>query len=440
MKKLLMGLAAAGFLLSTQTSADETLYQAIDADYEYLEDLYLYLHQNPEISFQEADTMARVAGELRGLGFDVTENVGGYGLVGVLENGEGPTVLVRTDLDALPVRELTGLDYASLAKTIDDRGAEVFVMHACGHDVHMTSFVGTARQLAALKSEWQGTVVMIGQPAEERVGGAQAMLADGLFERFPKPDYNLAFHTSASLKAGDIGYVPGYALANVDSVDIIVHGIGGHGAYPHTTKDPVVLASQIVMSLQTLVSRETSPLEPGVVTVGYFHGGTKRNIISDEVVLQLTVRSYSDEVRQNLLDGIVRIAENAGRMAGLPEDLLPDVDIIEEEHAPSVYNNPELVDRVIGALREAGVSNSIEELSPVMGAEDFSHYGRTEDRIPSFMFWIGGVEHDKFAAAEASGEALPSLHSPFFAPDPELTITMGVRAMTVAVLELLGKK
>ena len=439
MRRSLITLASLLALMFTPALADENLYQAIDDDYAYLEDLYLYLHQNPELSYQEEQTSKKIAAELRSLDFEVTENVGGYGLVGVLENGDGPTVLIRTDLDALPLQEQTGLTYASLVTAINQAGDEVFVMHACGHDIHMSAFIGTARRLVALKDDWRGTLVMIGQPAEERGGGARAMLADGLFERFPKPDYNIALHDAASAPAGTIGYSVGYALANVDSVDIVVHGIGGHGAYPQTTKDPVVLAAQIIVDLQTLVSREVSPLDPAVVTVGSIHGGTKHNIISDEVKLQLTVRSYSDEVRNTLLDGIKRIAENQGRVAGLPEDMLPEVTVREDEHTPSTYNDPALVARVTDAMRAAGVAGVIMETPPVMGGEDFSLYGRTDDKIPSFIFWIGAVNPDDYAAAVAAGETLPSLHSPFFAPDPEPTIKTGVRAMTIAALELFDK-
>jgi len=439
MRRPFIALAAAFTLLSSTAVADETLYQAIDEDYAYLEDLYLHLHQNPELSYQEEETMQRIAAELRKVGFEVTENVGGFGLVGVMENGEGPTVLVRTDLDGLPVEEQTGLPYASRAKGTNQAGDEVFVMHACGHDIHMSSFVGTARRLAAMKDQWRGTLVMIGQPAEERGGGARAMLADGLFERFPKPDYNIALHDAASAPAGTVGYSKGYALANVDSVDIVVHGIGGHGAYPHATKDPVMLAAQIVVNLQTLVSREISPLEPGVVTVGSIHGGTKHNIIGDEVRLQLTVRSYSDEVRNTLLDGIRRIAVNQGRVAGLPEDKLPEVTVREEEHTPSTYNDPALSDRLAAAMREAGVADIVMETPPVMGGEDFSEYGRTEDKIPGFIFWIGAVDPALYRKTMAEGGSLPSLHSPFFAPQPEPTIKTGVRAMITAALELLAK-
>ncbi|TNE36211.1 MAG: amidohydrolase, partial [Alphaproteobacteria bacterium] len=286
---------------------------------------YKDLHQSPELSFEEVETSKKIAAQLEALGFDVTPEVGGLGVVGVFENGEGPTVLIRTDMDALPVEEKTGLSNASQVKGLNQTGDPVSVMHACGHDMHMTVFVGTARRLAALKDQWSGTLVMIGQPAEERGAGAKAMLEDGLFKRFPRPDYNLAFHVSPTLEAGNIGYVPGYGFANVDSVDIEVRGIGGHGAYPHMTKDPVVLASKIVLGLQTIVSREVSPMDPAVVTVGSIHGGTKNNVIPDSVRLQLTVRSYSDEVRQQLIDGIARVAEGEARAYGLPKDLMPIV-------------------------------------------------------------------------------------------------------------------
>lgn len=439
MRRPLIVLASVFALMSSNVLANEALYQAIDEDYAYLEELYLYLHQNPELSYQEEQTMARIAGELRGLGFEVTENVGGFGLVGVLENGGGPTVLIRTDLDALPLKEQTGLPYASVVTGINQVGEQVSVMHACGHDIHMSAFVGTARRLVEMRDQWRGTLVMIGQPAEERGGGAREMLADGLYERFPKPDYNLALHDAASAPAGTVGYTPGYALANVDSVDIIVHGIGGHGAYPHTTKDPVVLAAQIIVDLQTLVSREVSPLDPAVVTVGSIHGGTKHNIISDRVLLQLTVRSYTDEVRKTLLDGIKRIAENQGRVAGLPEDLLPEVTVREDEFTPATYNDPKLVERVTNAMREAGFASVIMETPPVMGGEDFSEYGRTSDKIPGFIFWIGAVDPTVYQETMAAGGTLPSLHSPFFAPAPELTIKTGVKAMTIAALELFAK-
>lgn len=404
---------------------------------ESLLDLYTHLHTHPELSFHEAATATTIAGELEALGFEVTTDVGGHGLVGVLKNGEGPTVLLRTDLDALPVKEQTGKAYASTVTTTDDDGNTVPVMHACGHDVHMTVFVGTARKLVEAKDQWAGTLVMIGQPAEERGAGARAMLADGLFERFPRPDYNLALHVSAGLPAGTVGYTEGYALASVDSVDITVHGVGGHGAYPHTTKDPVMLSAQIITALQTLVARVIPPVEPGVVTVGSIHGGTKHNIIPDQVKLQLTVRAYSAETRDALIDGIRRIARGQALAAGLPEDKLPEV-TVQDEHTRSTYNNPELVQRVVGVIEATLGEDQVESVPAVMGGEDFSEYGLTDPAIPSFIYWLGGVEPRTYQAAKSSGESLPSLHSPFFAPDAPLAIETGVRAMTAAALDLLA--
>jgi len=417
--------------------ADDELNGAIAKDYKYLEALYMHLHSNPEISFQEEKTAARIAAELRQIGFDVTENVGGYGVVAVLKNGEGPTVMVRSDLDGLPVKEQTGVAYASTATTTDDSGTLVPVMHACGHDVHMTSLVGTARRLAAMQDNWQGTLIMIGQPAEERVGGAKAMLAEGLFTRFPRPDYNVALHVSSTLAAGDIGFTAGYAFANVDSVDIAVKGVGGHGAYPHTTKDPVLLASQIVMALQTLVSRETSPLDSAVVTVGSFHAGTKHNIISDGAHLQLTVRSYSEDVRKNLLDGIKRIAEAQAASYGLPKEMWPEVSY--SEGTPATYNNPDLTTRLQKTLTKKFGADHVFSLPAVMGAEDFSYFGLVEPKIPSVMFRLGGAAPADVAAAARGEKKLSSLHSPFFAPDREDTLKSGVAAMSTIVLDLLAK-
>ena len=431
-------LVAAAMILQP-VQADEALKDAVAADLSFLRDFYIELHRNPELSYHEEKSSARLAAELRGLGFEVTEKVGGFGIVGVLENGPGPTVLLRTDMDALPVKELTGLDYASIATTLNDDGLEVPVMHACGHDIHMTVFVGTARRLAALKDHWSGTLVMIGQPAEERGAGARAMLEDGLFERFPRPDYNLALHTAANLPAGVVGFTSGWALANVDSVDITVRGIGGHGSTPHMTKDPIVLASQIVLALQTIVSREIAPQEPAVVTVGSIHGGLKHNIISNEVKLQITVRSYSDKVRAKLLSAIERIAVNTGRAAGLPEDLLPIYYLHAEESTPSTYNDPQLTERLMVTLSDVA-SGGVIKVPPVMGGEDFSRYGRDEPKIPSVIFWLGGVDPAKFEASLRDGTHLPSLHSPLFAPLPDPTITTGVNVMTTAALDLFKKR
>lgn len=432
----LIGLAAG--MPAAARNGGETIAEAVSKDLGYLETLYRHLHAHPELSYQEEKTASRIAAELEGLGFEVTTGIGGHGVVGVLHNGEGPTVLLRTDLDALPVAERTGLPYASDVKAIEQTGQEVSVMHACGHDMHMTVFVGTARRLVAMRDDWSGTLVMIGQPAEERGAGAKAMLEDGLFTRFPRPDYNVALHVSASLDAGRVAWVEGFALANVDSVEITVHGIGGHGAYPHATKDPIVLASRIVTALQTIASREVDPQEPVVVTVGSIHGGTKHNIIGDRVDMQLTVRTYRDETRRIVLDAIRRIAENEGRVAGLPEDLLPEVHVREEEYTPATYNDPALTTRLIEALSSRMGEERFVRTKPVMGGEDFSRYGR--EGIPSVMFWLGAVAPERFERAQKGEISLPSLHSPEFAPLPGPTIRTGVETMTNAALTLFGTR
>ncbi|NNC38994.1 MAG: amidohydrolase [Hyphomonadaceae bacterium] len=404
-----------------------------------LVDLYEYLHANPELSLVETKTAAFLGEKFEKLGFDVTYKVGGTGVVALMKNGEGPTVMIRADMDALPVKEQTGLSYASKVMTKDYEGNEQPAMHACGHDVHMTVLHGTAEKLVASKDNWSGTLMMILQPAEELGKGARDMLADGLFERFPRPDYNLTLHDNASLAAGQVGIVPGFAMANVDSVDITVRGIGGHGAYPHTTKDPVVLAAQIVMALQTIVSREISPLEPAVVTVGSIHGGTKHNIISNEVKLQLTLRSYTDEVRDQTLSTIRRIAKGLGESYGLPEDKLPIV-VHKDEFTPALYNDPELAARMMPVIGKAIGEDNVKELKPVMGGEDFGQFGRVDPKIPSLLFWLGAVSPDDIAEAKKTGKTLPSLHSPFFAPDAKPTLETGVAAMTAAALDLLNSK
>ena len=412
----------------------------VEREYPSLEAFYQHCHSHPELSFREEKTAAKLAGELKALGNEVTTGVGGHGVVGVLRNGAGPVILVRTDLDALPVKEQTGLPYASTARMTNDLGAEVDVMHACGHDIHMTSLVGTARLLAQLKDRWHGTVIFIGQPAEERGSGARAMLKDGLFTRFPKPDHCLALHVSAEMPTGAVGLVEGFVLANVDSVDITIRGAGGHGAWPHKAKDPVVLAAQIIMALQTIVARETNPLEPAVVTVGSIHGGTKHNIIPDEVKLQLTVRSFSDEVRAHTLDAIKRIARGQALSAGIPEDRLPVVKIAVTEFTPATYNDPHLVQRVRGVFDGVFGEKNVLVRRPSTGGEDFSEYGRTPDKIPICIFWLGSVEPERVAESERTGNPLPSLHSSLYRPVPEPTIKTGVMAMTAAVLELAGRK
>ena len=418
---------------------DDALRHAIAADYEaHLEALYQHFHANPELSFRETETAARLASELRALGFEVTEGVGQTGIVAVMENGEGPTLMLRADMDGLPVPEQTGLDYASQVTGTDLRGVESPVMHACAHDTHMTALVGAARQLVERTDEWSGTLVLIGQPAEELGEGAVAMIEDGLFERFPQPDFNVSFHTFSAIPTGTITYVPGYAMANVDSVDIYVQGRGGHGAYPHTTKDPIYLASQIVVSLQSLVSREVSPLEPAVVTVGAFNAGTKHNIISDQAHLQLTVRSYTDEVREQLLSGIQRIAAAQAASYGLTPEEYPRVEI-EETYTPALYNSPDLAARAVDAMRARFGAEAVVETSPVMGGEDFSQYHRTAANIPTFMFWVGGTTSERLADYTARGLVPPGNHSPFFAPDdPEGSITQAAEAMTAVALDILA--
>ena len=418
----------------------DTVAARLAADYPALEALYRDLHAHPELSLMEEKSSAKVAAELRTAGFAVTEKVGGYGVVGVLQNGAGPTLLIRTDLDALPVAEETGLPYASKARVTNLAGQEVAVMQACGHDIHMTVFAGTARMLAALKDHWAGTLVLVGQPAEEIGVGARAMLTAGLYQRFPKPTWALAIHDSATLPTGSIGTVEGYIIANVDTAEIIVHGIGGHGAYPHTTKDPVVLAARIVVALQTIVSRETRPVEPAVVTVGSIHGGTKANIIPNEVKLQLTLRSYSDGVRQHTIEAIRRICRGEAIAAGLPDELMPTVTVVEEQFTPATYNDPALTRRVHGALATWLGAGQVRSIDAEMGGEDFSEFGRTVDKVPLCLFRVGAVDPARVAESERTGVALPSLHSSKFAPVPEPTIKTGVTALTAAALDLLARK
>jgi hippurate hydrolase len=410
----------------------------LDKEFPGLLELYKQLHAHPELSFHETNTSAQMATEWRQAGYDVTTNVGGFGVVAVLKNGVGHTLLLRTELDALPVTEETGLPFASTVTTKDDTGNKVGVAHACGHDIHMTSLVGTGRLLAQLTNLWQGTLVLIAQPAEERGGGAKAMLAEGLFKRFPRPDYCVAFHDSADAPAGLITYASGYSSANADSVDISVRGVGGHGAYPHKTKDPVLLAAEIVVNLQTIVSRETRPGDAVVVTVGSIHGGTKNNVIPDEVKLQLTVRTYGDDSRRRTLAAVQRIVTGCALTAGIPENLMPIVKM-GADYTPSLYNDPKLTERLVGVFRSQFGETNVVTKEPGTGAEDFSRYGRTEEKIPIFMFNVGAVKTDVYAKAMQDGTVLPSLHSSHWAPDPEPTIRTGITALTAAALDLLGK-
>lgn len=424
-------------LMAVPAQADE-LRDAVAADLPDLVTLYQDLHANPELSFQEVETAAKLAKRARALGFEVTEGVGKTGVVAVMRNGDGPTVMLRADMDGLPVIEQTGLPYASKRRAVPQTGIETGVMHACGHDTHMAAWIGTAQQLVARKADWSGTLVMILQPAEEIGQGAKAMLDDGLYTRFPKPDYVLAFHDAAQAPAGMIGYANGFALANVDSVDILVPGVGGHGAYPHTTKDPVVLASSIVMRLQTLVSRELNPTDSAVVTVGSFQAGSKHNIIPDEARLQLTVRSYSDATRKALLDGIARIARGEAVAAGMPDDRMPTV-TVADPYTPATFNTPDLTARV-AALLKPRFADRLSEVSAVMGGEDFSQFYRADrENVESLILWVGGVRKDEWDKAQKGKITLPSLHSPFWAPDAPVVIATATEALTAATLDLMGR-
>jgi hippurate hydrolase len=392
--------------------------------------LYKELHASPELSLHEEKSSARMATELRALGYQVTEKVGGFGVVGVLENGAGRALLVRCDMDALPVEEKTGLAYASKVRTELD-GKQVPAMHACGHDMHMSVWLGTATVLARLKEQWKGKLILIAQPAEEKGLGAQAMFDDNLFERFGRPDGCLALHMSSFLPAGTVALCPGYALANAESCDILVKGRGGHGSMPHMTIDPVVIASKIVLGLQTVVSREKDPRQPGVITVGSIHGGSKHNIIPDECALQLTIRSYDDKVHQALKDGIVRVAKAEALAAGAPDPV-----VTFSESVKSTFNDPIWCARLQEVFRNALGVRNVQDSQPVMGAEDFGLFGRSG--VPSVMFWLGAWERGRFDAAQQSGEILPSLHSSGFAPDPQPALESGVLAMSAAVMDALA--
>jgi amidohydrolase len=429
-----LGLAALLWTPGTARAANDPtpVLAGLDALAPDLTAFYRELHQSPELSLQEEKTAGKLAERMRALGFEVTPKVGGHGVVAVLRNGKGPTVLLRTDMDGLPVEEKTGLPYASQMKTTDANGQSVSVMHACGHDVHMTAWLGTATLLSRSKERWRGTLVMVGQPAEEQGIGARRMLEDGLFHRFPKPDFALALHDLATAPSGTVEYVPGYAMANVDSVDITLYGKGGHGAFPHATVDPIVLAARTVMALQTIVSREKSPLEPAVITVGSIHGGTQHNIIPDQVKLQLTVRSFKPEVRKQLLTAIERVVNAEAQVSGAPRK--PDVSVTGGTSA--TYNDPELTKRLVGAVSKALGAANVHESQPLMGGEDFSAYGLAG--VPSAMLWVGAVEPKRYAKATAAGEPLPSLHSSLFAPDADRTVRTGVTSLTTSALELLG--
>ena len=433
-------------LTTTATAQRLSLDAMIERDSSSLLATYKSLHAAPELSHREEKTAVFFAAELRKLGYTVTERLGtfekpqwtGYGVVGVMKNGAGPTVMIRTELDALPVEEKTGLPYSSKVKTKNDLGTEVSVMHACGHDIHMTSMLGTARMLAELKDSWSGTLVILGQPAEETIDGARAVLRDGLYSKFPKPDYAIALHDRAELETGKVGYTSGYTLASGTAVDIKIRGIGGHGSKPEATKDPVVVAAQVIMALQTIVSRENSPLDPAVVTVGSIHGGTRYNIIPDEVNLQLTVRTYKEEVRQRVLAAIERITKAVALGAGIPENLAPIVKVSDTEVTAATYNDPALTERLVTVFKRALGDDNVVNVAPMMASEDFGYLSLNQ-KIPSIVFWLGAADPVKVKESNETGTPLPSLHSALFAPVPEPTLKTGIKAMTSAVLDLMKK-
>ena len=447
MKIASLSAVSSSLLLALSAFAQPTSQSIADAELPSLLTIYKDIHSHPELSTKEQRSSAIVAKELRAAGCEVTENFGHYdnpdwkcyGVVGVMKNGDGPTVLVRTDMDALPVQEQTGASYASKVTMTNVEGKEMPVMHACGHDIHMSALIGTARALGKLKDKWHGTIIFIGQPAEEMVGGARAMLHAGFYDRFGKPDYAVALHDNAEIEAGKIGITAGYYNANVDSVDVTVKGMGGHGAYPHKTKDPITLSAEIINAWQTIASRENNPLDPIVVTVGSIHGGTKHNIIPDEVKMQLTVRTYKPEVRQRVLSAIEQIAKGCATAAGLPPDKMPEVNVLHAEHVNAVYNNPELTKRVKATLKSAIGDENVVDKDPTMAGDDFSEFSLPDHSIPACMFNVGAVDPAKAAEAKKTGVSLPSLHSSKFLPLPEPTLRTAVIGMTATVLDLMKR-
>ena len=447
MKMFRASILSLSILISRSVCGLQTPQSVADAELPALLTIYKDIHTHPELSGHEERTSAIIAKELRAAGCQVTDHLGkyeksdlkGYGVVGVMKNGDGPTVLVRTDMDALPVEEQTGLPYSSKVVAKNDEGKDVHVMHACGHDAHVAAFIGTARALGKLKDQWHGTIVFVAQPAEEIGTGARALLKDGLYDRFGKPNFALGFHDKADLETGHIGVTEGYTSANVDSVDVTVRGVGGHGGYPHKTKDPIVLAAEIINAWQTIVSRENNPLDPVVITVGSIHGGTKHNIIPDEVKMQLTVRTYKPKVRERVLADIDRIAKGCAAAAGIPPDLAPTVSVSKDLVAPATYNNPELTKRLVAVWKKSLGDENVKFVDPTMGGEDFSEYSLPDHSIPAVDFHFGAVEPAKIAEFKQAGKELPTLHSSKFAPVPEPTIRIGNIGMTTAVLELMKK-
>ncbi|MCD9020091.1 amidohydrolase [Parachryseolinea silvisoli] len=419
-----------------QTPAMKKVAESIATEQTNLEQLYRYLHEHPELSAQEEKTSARMAQELKQLGFDVVEKIGGYGLAGILKNGDGPVVLIRTDMDALPLEEKTGLAYASKARGINAAGQEVGIMHACGHDLHMSVFIGTARALVHARKHWHGTLVMVAQPSEENGFGAEKMFSNGLYEKIPYPDVALALHNHATLPAGSVGYNPGNFMASVDMMNITVHGQGGHGAAPHQTIDPVVLSAQMILAFQTIVSREINPLEPAVITVGSIHGGTVHNIISDEVKLQLTLRSYSPAVRKQIIASIENKAKHLALQAGLPETKLPEI-TINEPRVPATINDKDLTLKLVNVFQNTFGKDRVSEVPSAMVGEDFSWFALQQKKVPICMFWLGTAGEEALKTSQQTGKSLSSLHAATFAPTVNPTLQTGITAMSAAALSLL---
>jgi len=415
----------------------KSIEESIKKDIPYLKSLYLDIHQNPEISLMEKETSKKLANELEKIGFEVTRNFGGYGVVGIFKNGNGPTILYRTDMDALPMKEKTGLSYASQIITKNFDGNDVGTMHSCGHDMHMTVWTGTARALIERKNEWKGTIIMIGQPAEEIGAGAAMMLNEGLFEKYPIPDYGIALHSSPTIPSGKVGFGKGYTMANTESVDIKVFGQGAHGASPHMSIDPIVTASIIVMELQTIVSRNINPLDDAVITVGSFQGGTKHNIIPDEVKLQLTIRTYKEEVRKLIHKRIKEICNGIASSMGLNKSQWPEV-IIPEKYTPANFNDSKLVDLMMNSSKEIIGANNVIVSDPQMVGEDFSRFGNTKEKIPTVLYWLGTVPDDRMKKYETGNYALPGLHSPFYYPEIEQSIITGIKVNTQAMIKIFN--
>jgi hippurate hydrolase len=440
-------LSIAASIVATYAFAQQPIENIAESELPSLLAVYKDIHSHPELSAHEERTSAIISKELRAAGCEVTEHFGKYdkpslkcyGVIGLMKNGQDPRVLVRTDMDALPVEEKTGLPYASKVTTKDDEGKDVHVMHACGHDAHMAAFIGTVRALQRLKDQWHGTIMFVGQPAEETLNGARALLKGGLYDRFGKPDFALGYHDNSSLETGKIAVCEGYTYANADFVNITVRGVGGHGALPHKTKDPIVLPAEIINALQTIASRENNPLDPVVVTVGSIHGGTKHNIIPDEVKMQINVRTYKPDVRERVLAAIDRIAKGIAIAAGIPAERAPIVEVLPDQFAPATYNNPELTRRLVAVWKKELGADNVEKIDPVMVSEDFSEYSLPDHSIPACDFFIGAVDPAKIADSKKTGTPLPSVHSSKFAPVPEPTIRVGIIGMTSAVLELMKK-